>query len=167
MTSIPPHEIVVVPAFGQEGRDALKEQCFEVRIEVFHREQGFPLDTEIDDLDETATHFLLRLVPSQTPVGTIRATRAESGAYYKLSRFAVLKEYRTFKFGRELVLALHDWVLEDARRRGVSGSVKIVTHSQIPVKGLYARYGYQDEGDEFDEDGAPHQKMVKKVSLPA
>jgi len=45
----PAHEIVAVPAQNQEGREHLLQQCFEVRIEVFHREQGFPLETEIDE----------------------------------------------------------------------------------------------------------------------
>lgn len=51
----------------------------------------------------------------------------------KLSRLAVLKEYRKYSFGRELVLALHDWVKQDATSRGLT-TVKIVCHSQIPVK---------------------------------
>ena len=48
MASPPPHEIVLVPAPGQPGRGELRQQCYDVRIDVFHREQGFPLDTEID-----------------------------------------------------------------------------------------------------------------------
>ena len=49
MSSPPSHEIVVVPALGQPGREELRQQCYDVRIDVFHREQGFPLDTEIDE----------------------------------------------------------------------------------------------------------------------
>ena len=45
----PSHEIIVVPAVGQPGREELRQQCYDVRIDVFHREQGFPLDTEIDE----------------------------------------------------------------------------------------------------------------------
>jgi hypothetical protein len=41
----PAHEILVVP----EGQKALREQCYDIRIQVFHLEQGFPLDTEIDE----------------------------------------------------------------------------------------------------------------------
>ena len=48
MASPPAHEIVIVPAVGQPGREELRQQCYDVRIDVFHREQGFPLDTEID-----------------------------------------------------------------------------------------------------------------------
>jgi hypothetical protein len=45
----PEHEIVHVPSVGQIGREQLREQCYGVRIDVFHREQGFPLDAEIDE----------------------------------------------------------------------------------------------------------------------
>jgi hypothetical protein len=45
----PAHEIVVIPAHGLEGQLDLRQQCYDVRIDVFHREQGFPLETEIDE----------------------------------------------------------------------------------------------------------------------
>ncbi|KAI0722761.1 acyl-CoA N-acyltransferase [Earliella scabrosa] len=165
MASPPAHEIIVVPSVGQPGREELRQQCYDVRIDVFHREQGFPLDTEIDHLDEEATHILLRLVPSLQPIGTIRCTRTKD--YYKLSRLAVLKEYRQYRFGRALVLSLHDFVKADAKASGsrVSDTVKVIAHSQIPVKGFYGKFGYEPEGEEFDEDGAPHQKMVARLSL--
>ncbi|KAI0375873.1 acyl-CoA N-acyltransferase [Pilatotrama ljubarskyi] len=163
---IPPaHEIIVVPAAGQPGREELRQQCYDVRIDVFHREQGFPLETEIDDYDEEATHILLRLVPSGQPIGTIRCVKLKD--YYKLTRLAVLKDYRQYRFGRLLVESLHDYVKSDARASGLGGpdTVKVVAHSQIPVKGFYSKFGYVPEGEEFDEDGAPHQKMVARLSL--
>jgi hypothetical protein len=39
-----------VPSVGQPGREQLRQQCYGVRIDVFHREQGFPLESEIDEL---------------------------------------------------------------------------------------------------------------------
>ncbi|KZT06396.1 acyl-CoA N-acyltransferase [Laetiporus sulphureus 93-53] len=160
---IPPHDLLVVPVAHPE-RTALRQQCYDVRIAVFHCEQGFPLDTEIDDLDDAATHILLRLVPSHEPVGTIRCTKHDG--YYKLSRLAVLKDYRQFRFGRALVLALHDYAKKDAKHTpGDLPFVTIKAHSQIPVKGFYARFGYESQGDEFDEDGAPHQLMVARLPI--
>ncbi|KDQ64410.1 hypothetical protein JAAARDRAFT_28036 [Jaapia argillacea MUCL 33604] len=163
--SVPAHEIIIVPENGQDGRIQLRQLCYDVRIDVFISEQGFPLEAEIDDLDETATHFLLRLVPSLTPIGTIRGYKGKNAPYYKLNRLAVLKDYRNFRFGRALVLALHDWVRADALKRGERDFVEIVCHSQIPVKGFYVRLGYEAQGEEFDEDGAPHQKMVAQLPL--
>ena len=154
------HEIIRISSVGQSDREQLRHQCYDVRIDVFHREQGFPLDTEIDKLcpfysilavkgfcayfrppslrrlDETAEHFLLRLLPSLRPIGTIRASRASN--YYKLSRLAVLKDYRQLHFGRELVLALHRWVATDALSCGET-TAKVVSHSQIPVLPFYVK----------------------------
>ena len=73
-------------------------------------------------------------MPTLIPVGTIRATKFGS-EYYKLSRFVVLKDYRQYNFGRELVSALHDWVRQDA----AGGSVQIACHSQLYVKGFYEK----------------------------
>ncbi|KAH9850796.1 acyl-CoA N-acyltransferase [Lenzites betulinus] len=168
MSDVPAYEVVVVPAAGQPGREELRQQCYDVRIDVFHHEQGFPLDTEIDEYDEEATHILLRLLPSRKPVGTIRCVKLKE--YYKLTRLAVLKECRQHRFGRVLVQSLHDYVRAHAKASGAAlGSpgrtVKVVAHSQIPVKGFYVKFGYVPEGEEFDEDGAPHQKMVARLSL--
>ncbi|KAH7887527.1 acyl-CoA N-acyltransferase [Phlebopus sp. FC_14] len=165
---IPPaHEIVLVPPPGNQHRQHLLDQCINVRIDVFVHEQGFPLDVEVDANrhDPTAAHFLLRLVPSLTPIGTIRAHKVEGTDYYKLSRLAILKLYRRYHLGRDLVLALHEWVKGDAMQSGQLEVAKVVCHSQIAVKPFYSKYGYQPQGDEFDEDGGPHQKMVAYLPL--
>jgi len=154
-------------------------------------------------------------VPSLEPVGTIRAHEVvqATNPYYKLTRLAVLGEYRHHKFGGKLVLALHNWVKDDARRSGMIDFVKVVCHSQavrsdsagavafyrkydviimFPEDSIWThrcfsslRFGYEEEvtmipvrdpmsfvhnmstyqGELFDEDGAPHQKMVARLSL--
>jgi hypothetical protein len=43
--SPPAHEIVVVPPEDETRR----KECYNVRIQVFVHEQGFPLDVEIDE----------------------------------------------------------------------------------------------------------------------
>ncbi|KAF8663411.1 hypothetical protein AX16_000983 [Volvariella volvacea WC 439] len=110
----PAHEIII----AQTEHEI--QQCFDVRIQVFHHEQKFPLETELDSMEPAATHFLLRLTPSLEPIGTIRGYKVPGTPYYKLTRLAILKGYRKFKFGRSLVLAFHDWVKQDAQRNAVS-----------------------------------------------
>lgn len=165
---VPDHEIIIIPAAGHRDWQPLLDQCLGVRIEVFVHEQGFSLDGESDQHDPTATHFLLRLLPSKLAIGTIRGVKMvgrNGDTYYKLGRLVVLKPYRRYRFGRDLVLALHEWVKEDAKHSLDVEIVKVVAHSQIPVIPFYSKYGYLPEGDEFDEDGAPHQKMVAYLSL--
>lgn len=74
-------------------------------------------------------------MPSLKPIGTIRAYRVNGALCYKLSRLAVLKDYRRYKFGRDLVFALQDWV----KAENTGGHAEVVVHSQIPVKGFYAK----------------------------
>jgi ribosomal protein S18 acetylase RimI-like enzyme len=71
-------------------------------------------------------------VPSLEPIGTIRAYKVDlaGNSYYKLSRLVVLKEYRHYGFGGNLVLALHNWVKDDARQSGMVDCAKVVCHSQ-------------------------------------
>ena len=44
------HETILVPPVGQSGREQLRQECYDIRIDVFHHEQGFPLDAVIDEL---------------------------------------------------------------------------------------------------------------------
>ncbi|KAG8760834.1 hypothetical protein FRC12_009494 [Ceratobasidium sp. 428] len=83
--------------------EAQVQQCIQIRIDVFHHEQKFPLDTEIDEYDEPgrATHFLLRSVPDHRLMGTVRVVKKPSE--YKLSRLCIHKEYRGMHFGEDLV----------------------------------------------------------------
>jgi predicted GNAT family N-acyltransferase len=151
----PGHEIVICTT--PEDFEA----CLSVRIDVFVHEQQFLIEEELDEcvwtakyvfilgsdpnsssIDPVGTHILLRLTDgSNKPVGTIRASTASDGSYYKLSRLAVLKEYRKYRFGRALVLALHDWVKVHAKESGRMQDATIVCHAQLPVKPFYERYG--------------------------
>ena len=101
--------------------------------------------------EELATHLLLRLIPSLTPIGTIRGYLIpQTTDTYKLTRLAILKDYRKYGFGRKLVEAFHDWVKSDASANSTTGSVimnpslprqiRINCHSQIYAKGFYAKY---------------------------
>ncbi|KZO92338.1 hypothetical protein CALVIDRAFT_520319 [Calocera viscosa TUFC12733] len=130
--------------------EELFQQCVDVRL------KGTPLPPDRYDAPGRSVHFLLRLVPSHTPIGTIRMTRNPR----KLGRLAVLAQYRKYKFGAALVLRTHEWVLAQDPSTGGETPYDVVAHAQLYVKPFYAKFGYVEEGPEFEEDGAPHQKMV-------
>ncbi|KAH7343571.1 hypothetical protein B0J17DRAFT_642971 [Rhizoctonia solani] len=89
-------------------------------------------------------------------MGTLRMI--EKPREYKLARLCLLKEYRGLHFGEDLVRNAHSWVIVHAERTGRPAEISL--HSQIYAKAFYSREGYVAEGPEFDEDGAPHQRMV-------
>lgn len=93
--------------------------------------------------------------------------KSRHGDYYKLTRLAVLKDYRKYRFGKLLVETLHEWARNDALETHGSEAkhATLVCHSQIPVQGFYSKFGYTPEGEQFDEDGDPHQKMVLRLPL--
>jgi GNAT superfamily N-acetyltransferase len=92
--------------------------------------------------DAYATHFLLKLVPSQTPIGTIRMHKPLDAPYCKLTRLAVLKEYRKHRLGAALVQRAHQFVLHDHANSGLAVPVEVIAHSQIPAKSFYERWPF-------------------------
>jgi predicted GNAT family N-acyltransferase len=127
------------------------QKAFAIRKKVFVEEQHCPPELEQEN-EEVSTHFLATI--NQEPVGACRWRKTDAG--YKLERFAVLKDYRGRKVGQALVTA----VLEDLP----SQATYVYLNSQLDAMGLYAKFGFQVEGEQFEEAGIQHFKMVKKAS---
>lgn len=125
------------------------EKVFAVRRKVFVDEQKCPPHLEWE-FDDEATHFLA--TSGEMPAGAARWRKTQKG--YKLERFAVLKEFRKQGIGKELVQAVLNDLPKDA------GCIYL--HAQTSAIGLYARFGFEKEGDEFEEAGIRHYKMVLK-----
>ena len=128
------------------------EACYAIRKTVFVEEQAVPVELELDEYDDTATHFLLR--DGDVPLATARLLDKHGRA--KIGRVAVLQEAR----GRGLGLLLMHAVLEEARRQGFS---EAVLDSQTYAIPFYERLGFVAEGDEFDDAGIPHYLMRRRL----
>jgi len=128
------------------------DACYAIRKTVFVEEQAVPLELELDEYDDVATHFLLR--NGDAPLATARLLDKHGLA--KIGRVAVLKEAR----GRGLGLVLMRAVLEEARRRGFT---EAVLDSQTYAIPFYERLGFVAEGEEFDDAGIPHYLMRRRL----
>ena len=124
------------------------EQAFLIRRTVFVEEQNCPPELELAN-EEESVHFLATL--DHQPCGACRWRKTDKG--YKLGRFAVLKEYRGKRVGQALVAAVLDDLPKDANY--------IYLNSQLDAVGLYTKFGFQKEGERFEEAGIQHFKMVK------
>jgi predicted GNAT family N-acyltransferase len=124
------------------------EQAFLIRRTVFVEEQNCPPELELAN-EEESTHFLATI--DHQPCGACRWRKTDKG--YKLERFAVLKEYRGKRVGQALVAAVLDDLPEDAHY--------IYLNSQLDAVGLYSKFGFTVEGEQFGEAGIQHFKMVK------
>lgn len=130
--------------------DAHEKALMRVRLAVFVEEQGVPQELERDDHDARAFH-LLAAEPGGEPVGTARLL--PDG---QIGRMAVLPEWRRRGIGGRLLEEL----LRVAAARGLSG---VFLHAQCTALPFYARFGFQAEGDVFEEAGIPHRKMIRPL----
>ena len=125
------------------------EQAFAIRKIVFVEEQNCPPELEWEN-EEVSTHYLALF--NHVPCGAARWRKTDHG--YKLERFAVLKEHRGKRVGQALVAAILADLPADADY--------VYLNAQTEAMSLYARFGFVAEGDEFEEAGIKHFKMVKK-----
>lgn len=135
--------------------EALKV-AFAIRIEVFVKEQGVPLEDELDKfdtLDGLCEHLLVYY--NEQPVGTGRIRFINEVG--KLERICILKPYRTFGLGKVVIKALE----EIAVKRGAS---QVKLHGQTQAEGFYKKLGYHTSSNIFMEDGIPHILMLKDLS---
>ncbi|KAG9015542.1 hypothetical protein FRB94_000147 [Tulasnella sp. JGI-2019a] len=151
----PAHDIVLVSSTAADSE--LLKQCRDVRIKVFVDEQKFPAETEIDEYDEgdLSVHYLVQILPLKEPAGVVRIVPSKM----KIGRLCILPEYRKYRFGSDLMVKAHDY-LRSCMIEYELKEASISLHAQIPVVPFYARLGYAQVGEHFDEDGAPHQRMV-------
>ncbi|MDI1321785.1 MAG: GNAT family N-acetyltransferase [Algoriphagus sp.] len=127
------------------------KSAFKIRKDVFVIEQEVDAADEYDEFEETSTHFLALL--DGMPVGTARWRFTQNGV--KLERFAVLKEARGQGVGQALVAE----VLSDISANNATiGKLKYL-HSQLTAVPLYSKFGFEKEGDIFEECNILHYKM--------
>ena len=126
------------------------EKVFAVRKTVFVDEQNCPPELEWEH-EEESVHFLALL--NGEPCGACRWRKTDKG--YKLERFAVLKEHRGKRIGQALVAA----ALSDLP--GDAGYIYL--NAQLDAMRMYSRFGFIAEGEQFEEAGIQHLKMVKKL----
>ena len=130
------------------GHDDLAEPL-RIRRTVFIDEQGFAPETEPDAHDTQAIHLLVG--EGEGFVGTARLFQYDGGTF-KIGRIAVLKPMRGRGLGDLMMRMLIQKALD-------LGAQKIALGSQLPVVPFYKKYGFQEAGDTYSEDGVLHQGM--------
>lgn len=131
------------------------QQAFAIREKVFVEEQQVSKEEEYDEFEKTATHFLA-FTKAGLPAGTARWRFTDKGI--KLERFAVLEENRGTGVGSALVAA----VLEDVMAHPESAGKDIYLHAQLTAVPLYAKFGFQAKGEQFEECNIWHYHMERK-----
>ena len=125
------------------------DKAFSIRLRVFVREQGVPVEIEMDRDDKRAFHFLA--LKAGKPVGTARVVMHHRSA--TIGRMAVLKTYRGKGVGTKLLKR----AIVTATRHGAQN---IYLHAQVPVIAFYEALAFRCVGPVFTEAGIPHRKMI-------
>jgi len=133
--------------------DAELQQAFEVRRQVFVREQGISEDLVFDEHDKEALHMVVK--DGQEVIGSARVQFLTDNQA-KLERMAVLKRYRRKGIGKEMLLFL-DTVWKDKQVQ------QVIVHAQLEVVPFYKLCGFNEMGLPFQEAGIIHIKMRKQV----
>ncbi|HET6871809.1 MAG TPA: GNAT family N-acetyltransferase [Sporolactobacillaceae bacterium] len=133
---------------NKEYQDALS-----IRKTVFIDEQQVPEELEIDEYEETATHFVV-YDAEERPVGAGRLRL--KGDHAKVERICVLKERRGEHIGEALMTKLE----EVAKTKGIKG---LILNAQTHAEGFYKKLGYHVTSDLFYEADIPHVEMQKEL----
>lgn len=126
------------------------QKVFAIRRKVFVDEQNCPPELEWEFEDESV-HFLGTL--NGIPAAASRWRKTEKG--FKLERFAVLKEYRGKGIGQALVATVLKDLPEEAEF--------VYLHAQLDAMPLYAKFGFEKAGEQFEEAGIQHFKMIRQA----
>lgn len=121
-----------------------------LRIEVFVREQGVPLEMELDEFDSVSVHAVCE-VDSEV-VGTGRLLPDGH-----IGRLAVARAWRGRGLGARMLQAL----VAEAVRRGL---IEVVLHAQVQAEAFYAQHGFVADGPVFDEAGIAHRVMRRELA---
>lgn len=127
------------------------EDALSIRYKVFVEEQGFPLEVEVDDLEDQSDHVVL--YEDELPIAVARMFTEEDGVY-TIGRVAVLKSTRTKGLGALLMAEVENKVREYQGK-------KMFLNSQQTVVDFYKKCGFENVGDTYLEHDVPHQKMQK------
>lgn len=141
-----PHNITINKIANQQDLD----KVFAIRKTVFVVEQNCPPELEWEN-EDVSIHFLAKY--NNQEAGACRWRKTDQG--YKLERFAVLKELRGKGIAQEMIKA----ILNDLPKN----ADYIYLHAQLTAVPLYQKMGFVAEGDQFEEAGIQHYKMVFKA----
>jgi len=126
-----------------------KEELSAVRYEVFVIGQNVPVELEVEEADKKYTHILA--LADDKPVGTARLTTDGH-----IGRVAVLKDYRKYGIGREMMLQIEEVAFE-------MGYEKLELNSQVHAVPFYEKLGYKAYGEVFLDAGIEHRHMKKNL----
>lgn len=131
-------------------------KLYKLRVDIFVHEQRCPY-AEIDDVDADpdTVHLLAWDVAGRQLLGTARVF--PDGARLRLGRVCVTPSARGTGLSGQLVEAA----------TGLAEGRDVVLDAQVPLVEFYRGFGFEPVGDVFDDEGIPHQPMLRVAASEA
>ena len=131
-------------------------QILRLRSEVFVVEQDCVYQ-DLDNKDQISIHIFLMEKDE-----TVAYTRIfKSGDYYKnpsIGRVVVSKKNRGKELGKKIMIYSIEYI-----NKNLKGE-KIELSAQTYLDKFYKDLGFYKTGEDYLEDGIPHQRMIKKIN---
>jgi predicted GNAT family N-acyltransferase len=128
----------------------VRVEAARIRFTVFVEEQRVPSEMELDEWDAPSLHALAR-DRSGSAIGTARLLPDGH-----IGRMAVLREARGSGAGSALLQTL----MRAARERG---DREVMLNAQTHALPFYRRFGFVEEGGEYDDAGIAHIAMRRPL----
>ena len=125
-----------------------------IRQAVFVDEQKIPAELVGDGADDSCLHAVA-FNRFGVALATGRLMEHLPGVA-KIGRMAVLRPMRGGRIGREVLDAL-------IRAGKAQGYSEVLLHAQLSAAGFYARAGFAQRGEVFEEAGIGHVAMVRAI----
>ena len=142
--------MIVIKTFSELDKDELY-QILRLRSEVFVVEQDCVYQ-DIDNKDQIAIHLLYKKEDE-----IIAYTRIfKKGDYYEnpsIGRVVVSKNNRGKDLGKEIMLESMKYIKNNIKAE------KIELSAQMYLDTFYKDLGFYSKGEQYLEDGIPHQRM--------
>lgn len=148
-------QTIITKSFCELSLDELYE-VLKLRVDVFVVEQNCPYP-ELDSVDrETETQHVM--IWENSKLSAYARCYRKKDNTFAIGRVFVAVEAR----GRGLAQKIMDEALSVCKNQ--AGVTCCFLSAQVYLKGFYASYGFMEVGEEYLEDGIPHQDMSLTVS---
>ena len=147
--------MTVVKKFSELSIEELY-QILRLRSEVFVVEQDCVYQ-DLDNKDQISVHIFIK--DKNEIVAYTRIFK--SGDYYKnpsIGRVVVSKKDRGKELGKKIMISSIDYIQENLK------GDKIELSAQKYLDKFYKDLGFYKIGEDYLEDGIPHQRMIKELN---
>ena len=147
--------MTVVKKFSELSIEELY-QILRLRSEVFVVEQDCVYQ-DLDNKDQISVHIFIK--EKNEIVAYTRIFK--SGDYYKnpsIGRVVVSKKNRGKELGKKIMIYSIDYIQENLK------GDKIELSAQKYLDKFYKDLGFYKIGEDYLEDGIPHQRMIKEIN---